>query len=136
MSKPYIHAVDCAKKFGGKPEDYLAIHNWFDESKAFIADARHRLYRHHSEGIFLCEKIFGVNIMNSDGKLVSVRDIGENHVLSDFGNRFIPTFQDYVEKMEIADWMINGGGIPPSYAQIHKKNNERGETRKRLIKFD
>jgi hypothetical protein len=52
MAHPYHHAVRSARLFGGKPEDYLAIHNWFDESKAHLADFRHRALRHHSEGIF------------------------------------------------------------------------------------
>ncbi len=30
MSKPYIHALSSAKKFGGKPEDYLEIHQLMD----------------------------------------------------------------------------------------------------------
>jgi hypothetical protein len=62
MAHPLVHAQSSAKKFGGKPEDYLAIHNWFDESKAYFADFRHRALRHHAEGIFLAERIFGVSI--------------------------------------------------------------------------
>ena len=42
MAHPFKHAESSARKFGGKAEDYLPIHNWFDESKAFIADFRHR----------------------------------------------------------------------------------------------
>jgi len=53
MAHPYHHAVRSARLFGGAPGDYLAIHNWFDESKGHIADVRHRALRHHSEGIFL-----------------------------------------------------------------------------------
>jgi len=60
MAHPLKHAQNSARKFGGKPEDYLPIHSWFDESKAFLADFRHRALRHHAEGIFLAEKLFGV----------------------------------------------------------------------------
>jgi hypothetical protein len=42
MARPLVYAESSAKKFGGKPDDYLAIHNWFDESKAYFADFRHR----------------------------------------------------------------------------------------------
>jgi hypothetical protein len=28
MAHPLKHAESSAKKFGGKPEDYLPIHNW------------------------------------------------------------------------------------------------------------
>ena len=68
MAHPLKHAESSVRKFGGRPEDYLPIHNWFDESKAFIPDFRHRALRHHAEGIFLAEKLFGVSIVNSDGK--------------------------------------------------------------------
>jgi len=30
MAHPILHSKSSAKKFGGKPEDYLHIHNWFD----------------------------------------------------------------------------------------------------------
>jgi len=83
MAHPLKHAESSARKFGGKAEDYLRIHNWFDESKAFLPDFRHRALRHHAEGIFLCERIFGVAIANSEGKQIPVRYIGEQHVRED-----------------------------------------------------
>ena len=97
MAHPLKHAESSARKFGGKAEDYLPIHNWFDESKAFIADFRHRALRHHAEGIFLCERIFGVAITNSEGKQVPVRYIGEQHVREDLGR--IPTAQDWLSQI-------------------------------------
>jgi hypothetical protein len=42
MAHPLKHAQSSARKLGGKAKDYLFTHNWFDESKAFIADCRHR----------------------------------------------------------------------------------------------
>ena len=80
MAHPLKHAQSSARKFGGRAEDYLPIHNWFDESKSFLADFRHRALRHHAEGIFLLEKLFGVAVVNSDGNQVPVRDVGEQHV--------------------------------------------------------
>ena len=59
IANPWHHAVSSAKKWGGTPDEYLRIHAWFDESKAHHADFRHRALRHHSEGIFLMESIFG-----------------------------------------------------------------------------
>ena len=56
MAHPIKHAESSARKFGGKTEDYLAIHNWFDESKAFFSDFRHRALRHHAEGIFFARR--------------------------------------------------------------------------------
>ena len=37
MAHPLKHAQSSAKKFGGQAEDYLSVHKWFDESKAFLA---------------------------------------------------------------------------------------------------
>ena len=51
---PYMHAVSSAKKFGGQPEDYIEIHDWFDCTKQYTGDFTHRAMRHHSAGIQWC----------------------------------------------------------------------------------
>ncbi len=103
MAHPLVHAESSAKKFGGKPEDYLAIHTWFDESKAYFADFRHRARRHHTEGIFMAEKLFGLSIVNSEGKQIPVRYVGEQHVREDLGR--IPTAQDWLSQIKPQRWM-------------------------------
>ncbi len=103
MAHPLKHAQSSARKFGGMVEDYLPIHYWFVESNAFLADFRHRALRHHAEGIFLCEKLFGVAFTNSDGKLVPVRYVGEQHVKEDLGH--IPTAQDWLLQIKPQRWM-------------------------------
>jgi hypothetical protein len=65
--KPYLHARISAKKFGGIPEDYIEIHDWFDSTKAHIPDARHRLVLHNAYGIFLCEQVFGEIVQMPNG---------------------------------------------------------------------
>jgi len=103
VAHPLKHAESTARKWGGRPEDYLAIHQWFDESKAFLADFRHRAMRHHAEGIFMCEKFFGVTVTNSDGKQVPVRYIGEQHVREDLGR--IPSVGDWLKRIVPERWM-------------------------------
>lgn len=103
VAHPLFHARSSARKYGGIPPDYQAIHDWFDESKAFLADVRHRALRHHAEGIFLCEKIFGTSIVNSDGREVPVRFIGEQHVLEDLGR--IPAASDWLREISLQPWM-------------------------------
>jgi hypothetical protein len=128
MAKPWIHAVSSAKKFGGKPEDYIEIHNLMDSSKGTIADSRHRALTHNAWFIgTILEKIFGVKFTNSDGMTVSVRDIGEQHVLEDYRMRFIPSAQDYLQEMEVKEWMVAGKGKPPSSAErlIKRPRRER-----------
>lgn len=104
MSHPYHHAISSAKQWGGQLEDYLAIHQWFDSTKAHVPDPRHRLILHNSFGIFLCEQVFGVTITNSAGKAVPVRVIAEQHIQEDFGGR-IPTLQDCLKDTPIKPWM-------------------------------
>jgi hypothetical protein len=116
MAHPYDHARSSARRFGGVPEDYLFIHNWFDETKKLYANWRHRALRHHAEGIFLAERIFGVTITNADGRKVPVRPIGEQHVREDLG--WIPTVQDWLSNLGHKPWMTKGvqniaGEAPP-----------------------
>jgi len=101
--KPYKHAEHSAKKWGGKPEDYLPIHDWFDQTKAAHPDMRHRAILHNAFGCYIAEQVFGHNITNSDGKLVSVRDIAELHIIDDMGR--IPTVSDYLDGMPMYDWL-------------------------------
>lgn len=66
-----------------------------DSSKAHLPDLRHRLLLHHSFGIELATKMCGRielvdgkyihtgKIVNSDGKVVYVRDVAEQHVYDD-----------------------------------------------------
>jgi hypothetical protein len=107
MAHPYHHAISSARKWGGEPEDYQKIHDWFDESKAHMADFRHRALRHHTEGIFMAEKIFGVTIVNSAGRVVPVRYIGEQHVKEDLGR--IPTVADWLSNIKTEGWMLGRG---------------------------
>ena len=116
MAHPWHHAERSARLFGGTPEDYIEIHNWFDESKAFVPDFRHRALRHHSEGIFMCERIFGVVIDNSDGKRVPVRLVGEQHVKDDLG--WVPTVNDWLGNLQIQPWMRQAVFRPTRDAEI------------------
>jgi hypothetical protein len=101
--KPYLHGKVSVRKWGGKVEDYLKIHDFIDSSKAHFPDMRHRALLHSSFGIYMCEMVFGHNITNSDNRLVSVRDIAEQHVIDDMGT--IPTVQDYLQGMPMYDWL-------------------------------
>ena len=103
MAHPLHHAQSSVRKWGGAVEDYLAIHAWFDESKKIVADFRHRALRHHAEGVFLAEQVFGVTITTSAGREIPVRWIGEQHVTEDLG--FTPSAADWLRRIEPAPWM-------------------------------
>jgi hypothetical protein len=101
--KPYLHGLVSVKKWGGKPEDYQEIHDFLDSPKSAHPDMRHRALLHNSFGCFIAERVFGVNITNSDGKLISVRDIAEQHIIDDMGT--IPTVSQYLDGMPFYDWL-------------------------------
>ena len=106
MAHPWEHAKSSARKWGGKPEEYMIYHEWFDETKAWIGYSKHRMFRHHSEGIFEMESIFGVSFVNSDNRVVYTRYIGEQHVKEDC-NGYIPSAKEWVDNINTpTEWMI------------------------------
>jgi hypothetical protein len=104
MGHAWDHSRSSAKRFGGKPEDYLELHSWLDNSKSTYANFRHRALRHHTLGIFDGEQLFGVTITNSAGKQIPVRVILEQHVREDC-NGHIPTPQEWLEGIPQQPWM-------------------------------
>lgn len=108
MSHPILHSKSSSKKFGGKWEDYIHLHEWMDETKAWYGHSTHRIFRHHSEGIFEMEQRFGPQFTNSDGKVVYTRYVGEQHVREDCNN-YIPTAKEWVDAIESKNkplWML------------------------------
>ena len=103
---PYYHAVSSAKKFGGQWEDYIHIHDWFDETKSFTGDWTHRALRHHSAGIQWAIEKFGHVIVNNKGQSIPVKMIAEQHVEEDCG--FVPTPSDYLKLLTVKPdlWML------------------------------
>lgn len=112
--KPHIHSRASARKYGGNPDDYQAIHDFIDSSKSALPDVRHRCVLHSAFGIYIVERVFGATIINSDGKEVSVRDIAEDHVIQDMGT--IPTLETWLSEMPISAWM---GGPSRKVKKFH-----------------
>lgn len=127
MSNSFYHAQSSARKWGGVPEDYIAIHEWIDASKAHFGDARHRALRHHTEGCWEAERVFGLTITVKKKRTgvevrVPVREIAEQHVFEDLG--YIPSLADWLKNMELKTWM--GGKVKTvvSRADVLKGNND------------
>lgn len=104
---PYHHALSSVRRYGGTVEDYLPLHQWFDESKSFFPDFRHRALRHHAEGIFLAERLFGVTLTNAEERVIPFRFLGEQHVKEDLAR--IPTVQDWLQCLRPEPWMLRQG---------------------------
>lgn len=104
MSHCFYHSVSSSRKFGGRWEDYIKIHSWFDHTKAHLGDNRHRMVFHNSFGIFVCEQVFGeILTRESDGQVVPIRLIGEQHVLEDLGK--IPSLEECLRNLPKESWM-------------------------------
>jgi hypothetical protein len=103
MANPYHHALSSQRKWGGEVEDYIAIHTWFDESKEHHGDFRHRALRHHSQGIFEAERVFGHTITLTSERVIPVRWIAEQHVIEDCGH--IPSLSEWLCCVRPEPWM-------------------------------
>ena len=113
MANPYFHACSSVKRWGGEPEDYLEVHQWFDETKASCPHVQHRALRHHAEGVFLCERIFGPIGVTSTGRKVPTREIGEQHIIEDCGR--VPLASEWLENMKIQPWMLKSVPLSDQY---------------------
>lgn len=130
--------MSSARRFGGVPEDYLSLHNWFDATKQAYADQRHRAVLHNTYGIFLAEERFGLesenhqlrNAVNRIPKwlraLLGIRLPAVRPVTITNSNGkavpirllaeqhviedcgFIPTLEDYLGDMPRHKWMTRG----------------------------
>jgi hypothetical protein len=107
MTHPLHHAESSVRKWGGRADDYMPIHQWLDDTKETFCDFRHRALRHHSQGVFECERVFGTSIRNSDGKLIPVRYIAELHIREDCGG-IVPSVSDWLSRIRREAWMSRG----------------------------
>ena len=117
MTHPHFHAESSVKLWGGTVDDYMPIHDWLDATKETYADFRHRALRHHAQGIFEAERVFGKILVNSDGRTVPVRYVAEQHIKEDCGGR-IPSVSDWLSQIKPAAWMSRGYPPDPRLARL------------------
>lgn len=86
---PWKHAEASAQKWGGQPSDYIALHDWFDETKQHTGNWTHRALRHHSAGVQWAIERFGHVIINTNGQSIPTKVIAEQHIEEDCA--FVPT---------------------------------------------
>lgn len=103
MADPYHHALSSVKRWGGEVGDTLPIHVWFDQTKGYMPDFRHRALRHHAEGIVACIERFGPTLTLSSGREIPTRWVAEQHVSEDLG--FVPSAQDWLANLRGRPWM-------------------------------
>jgi hypothetical protein len=109
MANPYIHSLSSTKRFGGQASDYLSLHEFLDSPKTTMNNNTSRFLTHNTWFAYtVIPKVFGYNIINSDGKSVDTVDIAMLHIAEDYMMKFIPTPQDFLKHMALQAWMMNG----------------------------
>ena len=110
MANPWHHAVSSARRYGGEPDSYLHVHEWFDATKGWLPDFRHRAIRHHSEGIAQAVELFPpikIHVLvngERKEKVIPIRWVAEQHVIEDLGH--IPTAADWLRGLTTVEpWM-------------------------------
>lgn len=99
---PYRNTTHLAKlsqrRWGGDWKDYLPIH----EEMNSLADPRAKVIFYSAFGLFLIEELYGVALTLSDKRLISTREIAEQHILNTL--HCIPTLFQWLEGTE-KPWM-------------------------------
>ena len=112
MANPMIHSISSVKRWGGRVEDYIGIHELIDSPKSTMNNHSSRCLTHNTWFAYtIIPKVFGYNIINSDGKRVDTADIAMLHIAEDFRMKFVPTPQDYLKHLQVQPWMRNGVGV-------------------------
>jgi hypothetical protein len=122
VADPFHHAESSAKKYGGVADDYLAVHKFFDQTKAAWCDQRHRAVLHSSFGVELAVQVFGQVVRRkSDNRAIPTRWIAEQHIQEDCG--FVPSLQDWLGELPMKAWMIKGARTFTRRLQLTEHNN-------------
>ena len=101
------------RKFGGNPDDYYPIHKFIDSSKNFIFHVKHRSLLHNLLGIELCTDLLGNYVINSDHKVILIREVAAEHCKEDLSG-FVPTLNDWFENFN----------LPPNFLIPHINDEE------------
>jgi hypothetical protein len=103
---PWDHARSSARLHGGMPEAYLSYHCWFDATKVALPHFRHRVLRHHREGLEVACRIFGHRLNVPGNSVVDTETLGLQHLNEDLA--CTPFARDWLQCAE-------GDSLPVSW---------------------
>lgn len=93
------------QRYGGCETDYAPIVAFFDEPAQYARDdSRSQWILHNSFGIYLAEEVFGKVLTQDNGRLISVRSLGETLVKARLG--FIPSAAVVASRVRLRSWMV------------------------------
>jgi hypothetical protein len=101
--KPLQHARITAHRYGGRWQDWIAIHDWIDRSKIIFPSMQHRMFLHSDFGEWLAVRIHGEAISAEDGTLISTRGLFHDHQGEDLG-RVVP-LEEWLGEVNADYWM-------------------------------
>jgi hypothetical protein len=101
--KPLQHARITAHRYGGGWQDWIAIHNWIDRSKAIFPSMQHRMFLHSDFGEWLTVRIHGPEIGAEGGTVIPTSDLFRDHQLEDLGR--VVTLAEWLREVETDYWM-------------------------------
>ena len=101
--KPLQHARVTAHHYGGEWQDWIAIHDWIDRSKAIFPSMQHRMFIHSDFGEWLTVKIHGEAIEAKDGTVIPTRDLFRDHQVEDLGR--VVTLAEWLREIDADYWM-------------------------------
>jgi hypothetical protein len=119
--KPLQHARITAHRYGGEWQDWIAIHDWIDRSKAIFPSRQHRMFLHSDFGEWLTVKIHGEPIRAKDGTVISTCDLFYDHQVEDLGR-----------VITLAEWLH---GVDADVHQIHDLSGREGAKMLREFMF-
>lgn len=113
------HCLLSQRKFGGKPSDYENVHAFMDSSKYFFYHIKHRLLLHNLLGVEWATQLMGNTIVNSEGKILLVRDIAVEHCREDLDGQ-IPTLNEWLAGNEQLDEHFTAEPVPGLPEKVQK----------------
>lgn len=97
MAHPLYHSRASAHRYGGQARDYLELHTFLDQTKALVADCRHRLILHNMWGIRIVVARFGPTFAG-----VATETLATDHIVEDLGR--VPTLAEALPTQPSAWW--------------------------------
>ena len=119
--KPLQHARITAHRYGGEWQDWIAIHDWIDRSKAIFPSMQHRMFLHSDFGEWLAVRIHGEAIRAEDGTVISTRDLFRDHQVEDLGR--VVTLAEWLREID-ADYWTRRRKPPRQLEQIREEPAE------------
>jgi hypothetical protein len=124
--KPLQHARITAHRYGGEWQDWIALHDWIDRSKAIFPSMQHRMFIHSDFGEWLAIRFHGESISAKDGAVISTRDLFRDHQVEDLGR--VVTLAEWLHEVD-ADYWARRRKPPRQLEQIREEPAEGLATR-------